>query len=475
MKSFKILFTLLLFTMGTAVIAQNADEDKNVKKEKKIVIIKKTIDEDGNEVVEKIVKEGDEADELIWIDGEGNDFDFDFDFDCDFEDLGDNIKIIGDDLENLDILKLELDELDNLSDELKEKLKNMEINIEQLDGSNHKLLEIKGLHDGDDHYEFEFKDGEIPEEVKAKLKAKGITIGESGNVHVHDKSFFGHSNKAFLGVQIGSKVTVENENGEETKTVEGDDGNGAVVLGIIDDSAAEAAGLQKDDVITAIDGKAVTGHEGLVKVLGDYKPDDKVQISYLRDGKAAQAEATLTGHKASTGSSFWFDTDGEEHHLDGKNYFFFKDDDNEDGDVEKNYFYFNSNEDEDGKTVVKSHNKIIIIKKKSGGKDVEVTVEFDDDDAEKTEAISAQELDLEAMTVFPNPTDGMVQIQFKADAVPTTVSITDVSGKSIFREELKNFEGNYNTQVDVSDAAKGTLLLTISQGKKSFTEKIIFE
>ncbi len=475
--------------MGTLVVAQNADDDNKGKSEKKVIIIKKTIDEDGNEVIEKIVKEGEEADKAIWIDSEGNDFeldglDFNFDFskdlDFDFEKLGDNMILLGDDLETLDILKLNTEELENMSIELNEKLKDLDIEIKELDGSNHKLLKIKGL-DGDELYEMEFKDGEIPADVKAKLKAKGIKLGSFDELHEHNDFIFGHENKAFLGVQIGSKVTVENIDGEETKTVEGKDGNGAVVLGIIDGSAAEAAGLEKGDVIISIEGKEVSGHKELVNVLGDYKPDDKIQIAYLRDGKSAQTEATLTGPKASKSMNLWFDTDGEEHDLNGKNYFFFKDSDSEheghDFDRKNSFFFMQNDEDEDGEIVVKSKKKIVIIKKKKDGNEVEVTVKTDADDREEEENTpnAPATLDFEAMNVFPNPTDGMVQIQFKADAVPTVISITDVTGKSIFREELKNFDGNYNTQVDVSDAAKGTLLLNISQGKKSYTEKIIFE
>jgi hypothetical protein len=53
--------------------------------------------------------------------------------------------------------------------------------------------------------------------------------------------------------------------------------------------------------------------------------------------------------------------------------------------------------------------------------------------------------------------------------VPTSVTITDINGKQIFNESLQNFDGNYNRQVDVSNGAPGTLLITIRQNGKVLT------
>ena len=160
---------------------------KTKKKKRKITIIKKTTDEDGNEVIEKIVKEGDDAQNFMWIDGEGNSFEFDgdfefntedFEFNFDFKDLGNNIKILGDDLEGLDVLKLELDELENLDEEIQEKMKSMNIEIKKL--GDHNAVWIHGDEDGND-FNFEWSGDEISEEVMEKLKEKGIEIDEDGN------------------------------------------------------------------------------------------------------------------------------------------------------------------------------------------------------------------------------------------------------------------------------------------------------
>ena len=110
---------------------------------------------------------------------------------------------------------------------------------------------------------------------------------------------------------------------------------------------------------------------------------------------------------------------------------------------------------------------------------MEVTVDTDVSEVgereENANVTESKDLTLNMVNIFPNPTNGVVQIQFKGEAVPTKVTVTDISGREVFKDETNNFDGNYNRQIDVSSAAKGTLLLTVSQGKKNFTEKIILE
>lgn len=93
-----------------------------------------------------------------------------------------------------------------------------------------------------------------------------------GNMMEH---FKGLSNAAFLGV-----------------TSEKSD-KGAVVREVVKESAAEKAGLQKGDVITRIGDSTVAGSEDLYRLVGAYKPEDKVKISYLRNGKEQQSTVTL--------------------------------------------------------------------------------------------------------------------------------------------------------------------------------------
>jgi len=59
---------------------------------------------------------------------------------------------------------------------------------------------------------------------------------------------------------------------------------GAEIMDVIEGSPAEDAGLEIGDVITAVDGEAVTATNPLDAVIGQYEPGDRVRMTVLRDG-----------------------------------------------------------------------------------------------------------------------------------------------------------------------------------------------
>jgi serine protease Do len=99
-------------------------------------------------------------------------------------------------------------------------------------------------------------------------------------------------NKALLGV-----VTEKDE-------------KGAKIIEITKESAAEKAGLQKGDIITKINNDDITNSNDLVKAIGKYNPEDKIDITYIRDGKTTTTSSTLTKNKMQMEKVFkWNDMD----------------------------------------------------------------------------------------------------------------------------------------------------------------------
>jgi serine protease Do len=82
-------------------------------------------------------------------------------------------------------------------------------------------------------------------------------------------------NKAFLGV-----ATEKDE-------------KGARIVEVNAGTPAEKSGLQRDDIITAINGNNITDPENLYTEVGKYKPEDKINIDYLRNGEAKSTTAKL--------------------------------------------------------------------------------------------------------------------------------------------------------------------------------------
>lgn len=71
------------------------------------------------------------------------------------------------------------------------------------------------------------------------------------------------------------------------------DEKGARITSVTKESAAEKAGLQKDDIITKVDHESIQGSDDLFEIIRKHKPEDKVTITYLRDGKEKTTNATL--------------------------------------------------------------------------------------------------------------------------------------------------------------------------------------
>ena len=78
--------------------------------------------------------------------------------------------------------------------------------------------------------------------------------------------------------------------------------DGAKIQEITNGSAAEDAGLQAGDVITKIDDHQVSGADSLVATVRSYRPGDKVEVTYERDGDSGTATLTL-GTDADTSGS----------------------------------------------------------------------------------------------------------------------------------------------------------------------------
>jgi serine protease Do len=78
------------------------------------------------------------------------------------------------------------------------------------------------------------------------------------------------------------------------------DDKGARITSVTDKSAAEKAGLKEGDVIIRVDDTKIEDHDDLSKAIRKHKPEDKVTVTYLRDGKEQKATATL----GKTGGSY---------------------------------------------------------------------------------------------------------------------------------------------------------------------------
>lgn len=112
-----------------------------------------------------------------------------------------------------------------------------------------------------------------------RLRMNNQTPGASAwNLNMDDQGlslFSEDENRAMLGV-----VTEGNDKGAEIQSVS-------------KESAAEKAGLKKGDIITKIGNKKIESTDDLTDAIHERKPGDKVDITYLRDGKEQKLTAEL--------------------------------------------------------------------------------------------------------------------------------------------------------------------------------------
>jgi putative serine protease PepD len=68
---------------------------------------------------------------------------------------------------------------------------------------------------------------------------------------------------------------------------------GAIIANVVEGSAADQAGLERGDIITAIDETTVTDARDVYAALRDYAPGDRATITFLRDGEQQEVDVTF--------------------------------------------------------------------------------------------------------------------------------------------------------------------------------------
>ncbi len=519
--------------------------------EKKVVIVKKIVDENGVETVEEITLEGDEAEafDLNQYLDENVEGQIDIDVDATGTDVQveKRIKIITSD-EGTDGEILRLGEIiegrDDISDEIKSKLKDVEIKLNEFDDKDVKIFKLKEGQDGNTFQwnsaddQFIIIDGEeaLPEDMNKILKLKDRSTNGEKRI-----MFFGESQgepKGFLGVWPGD----ESE-------------NGVSLGGVEEGSAADKAGLKEGDVITSIEGTKVSTFSELAAIIGAKKPGDKINIEYSREGTITQTVAELGERKKEISMTFEtdandFEFDEMEIEIDAEDFeehlayaYKFSSCCNDKGTVEKAVIGVMISEDEkgvlveglnreniglqandviykfDGQNIASPSALIKAVEAKNPGDKVkihyyrdgkkgkakvtlgaktvkaccaggccsnnkqgkvkenrEIIIIQKDKTELKREIITDEgvgKLELQEIDLYPNPNNGTFTLTFSASKQsPISISITDVNGKEVIRDEIRNFDGKYTGEFKL-EGAPGVYFVNIIQEGRVFTEKVV--
>lgn len=119
-----------------------------------------------------------------------------------------------------------------------------------------------------------------------------------------------------------------------------------------------------------------------------------------------------------------------------------------------------------GKPVERKSEKVVVIKR-DGTTEVHKTTETEIKDAESDNNTA----NVTALKVYPNPAKGEFTVQFNAEKpADVKMRITNLEGKEVYSETLKNFSGRFEKKIARDNMPKGTYILDIeTAGQKEST------
>ena len=221
MKKFNLQLGIFLFAM-LLINSAFAQEKTTSEKEEKVIMVKKTIDENGKERVETITEKNGKTNVNVTVDGE---------------------IVPNEDLNGDELVVFKNGRKTYFLREVEKSVNNIDLAFQE--------LEIK------------LNDISIPD----------VRLGVAEDGEMND-------GEGELGISLREVET--EENGKQVKIVD-----------VFEASAAEEAGLQKGDIITAIDGKKVKSLSQLTHLIKANEPGESITIQYLRDGETQETTAIL--------------------------------------------------------------------------------------------------------------------------------------------------------------------------------------
>jgi S1-C subfamily serine protease len=105
---------------------------------------------------------------------------------------------------------------------------------------------------------------------------------------IEDLMEFGNVQRGILGVEGGELNALASKELGVTQT------QGFYINKVTKNSGAEKAGLQKGDIIIQLDAQKVATFADLSGYINTKRPNDKVQVTYIRDGKNIIVPVTLS-------------------------------------------------------------------------------------------------------------------------------------------------------------------------------------
>lgn len=291
-------------------------------------------------------------------------------------------------------------------------------------------------------------EGEMPEQIRIFMNE----VGDEGEAKCKTFKLSVDEEKFMRGEDM--KVIFIDDEDLKDKAQLGvfieDNDQGVMVNGTIEGSGAEKAGVLEEDIIQYLNGAPINDIDDLVEAIEDLEIGDVARLKVLRDGKTKEIDVTL-GQKQVR--SYITEVECDWTSKECKKIC----------DIEKCMKEKNMTSEECKKLCDLSKCKKECSEMECCKKD-------------KDSAFTAPRntLKVKEFNAFPNPSDGLINIEFEAQNKPLIVQVLDINGQSLYKDVLNNFEGTYSKQIDLRNKGiSSQVFVSIIQNEKMYTESLI--
>ncbi|MEO1260297.1 MAG: PDZ domain-containing protein [Bacteroidota bacterium] len=264
---------------------------------------------------------------------------------------------------------------------------------------------------------------------------KDVVLGKKSDAKDRHRS---RSEDPFLGVENNHSSVPQNVNG--------------VRVNIVENSTAEEMGLEDNDIITKINGYPMIDWHDVGTAIDALEVGDPIAVTYVRDNKIT----TVTNPVKSLAAT----KDGGINHGSWSYSYSYS------------YEHWNKHEKEEEEEIPE---EIVFTE--------DMEIEMEDMPLEDAEQMKEelgidmpviQNLRIEELAIFPNPTVSMFNLQFELpETGKTAIRVFNSSGQIIYTEDLNNFSGYYNGKIDLGGQPAGTYFVMIQQSEFSVSKKLI--
>lgn len=190
---------------------------------------------------------------------------------------------------------------------------------------------------------------------------------------------------------------------------------GAGVRSIVDNTGASRSRLQAGDVITKLNGDLVSDYNSLEAAKKKHKPGDVVRITYLRGDKKTTTRLTL------------------------------------------------------GSLADRDVREVRMLEDLCG----EIPAETKSNAPTKVENKMPKVSSGASLDVFPNPAKDIVTLQFDGGAnAQATISVLTIEGKEVMRREVNENTEQFTEQIDLSKLPAGMYIVTVKQGETVISKQV---